>query len=473
MTDPSPRHARPALDDAFDSPWSGQTIPQVFELTAAAHPARVAIDDGVARVTYAELSDRAGRVAALLADRLAGTGAGQHVALLARVGVDAVAGMLGSMSAGHVYVPLDPDDPPGRLRALLDDSEACVVLADRANLAHAEALAGGHIAVLPLDDLSAPAHHRVTVPDPDAVAFLTYTSGSTGRPKGVLHQHRARLHAFWHYSRFHSLGPDDRTALLFALSFGASSLVVYGSLLNGATLCLPQLHRRGVAALAAWLDAERITMAHSVPTTWRALLTQPVPLDGLRALRTYDLGGEALFAHDVAAWRARFGSTTRLTTRLAATEVSLITQCEIDDEDGPSGPLAVGPAAPGVHLTILRDDGCPANANEPGELVIHTPHVSAGYWRQPELTAQRFADDPDRPGWRIYRGGDRGVLDPQGRLTVLGRADAVVRVRGYSVHLAEVEAALRRVDGVDDAAVVVAGEGDVVPADPRIIAFFT
>lgn len=167
------------------------------------------------------------------------------------------------------------------------------------------------------------------------MAFLTYASGSTGRPKGVLHQHRARLHACWN-SHFHSLQPDDRLALLFALSFGASSVVVYGALLNGATLCLPHLERRGVAALAEWLDAERVTMGHSVPTTWRALLAQPVPPGGLRSLRRYNLGGEALFGHDVAAWRARFGTHTRLTTRLAATEVSLVARCGIGNVDGVS-----------------------------------------------------------------------------------------------------------------------------------------
>lgn len=471
MTDLLPHTTEPIVNAEAVSPWSGLTLPQVFALAAASHPARVAIDDGAVPVTYGELRDRADRVASTLAGRVAGTG--QHVALLAGPGADAVAAMLGTMSAGHAYVPLDPDDPPGRLRTLLDDSAACVLLVDRENLARAESLAEGRLPVLLLDDLDAPGLHPLPAPDPDAVAFLTYTSGSTGRPKGVLHQHRARLHACWHYSRFHALNPGDRVALLFSLSFGASSLVVYGCILNGATVCLPHLNRRGVAALAEWLDAEGITMAHSVPTTWRALLSQPVPPGGLRTLRTFDLGGEAVFAHDVAAWRARFGSHTRLTVRLASTEVSLITQSEIGNVDGVSGPIPVGPAAPGVRLTILRDDGSVAKAGEPGEIVIHTPHTSPGYWRQPDLTASRFSEDPARPGWRIYRGGDRGVVDEHGQLTILGRADAVIRIRGYSVHLAEVEAALRRIGGVDDAAVVVVGVGDPLRPGGRLVAFYT
>lgn len=476
LTSRSPRRqggtTAPVHDATAGSLWNGRTIWQLFEEAAGAHATLVAVDDGAASVTYADLRARADRVAAAVAGECSGHG--RHVALLAEPSADAVAAMLGTMKAGHAYVPLDAGDPAERLRTLLDDSDAEVLLVDRANLERAAALGGPRRQVLSLDALPCQPGALGPAPsDADAIAYLSYTSGSTGQPKGVLQTHRARVHATWHYGRFHGIGPGDRNALLFSLSFSASSVVLYGALLNGATLCLPHLQRRGVAALASWLDNERITMAHSVPSVWRTLLSQPVPVGGLRSLRTFDLGGESVFAHEIAAWRARFGTHTRLTTRLAATEVSLITESEIGDVTGVSGPIPVGRAAPGVHLAIVRDDGQAADAGEPGEIIVHTPYASPGYWRQPELTASRFSEDPVRRGWRIYRGGDRGRLDEHGHITVLGRADAVVRVRGYSVHLAEVEAALRRVDGVTQAAVIAVGTDGDPTASTRLVAFVT
>ncbi|MGE3955515.1 MAG: AMP-binding protein [Vicinamibacterales bacterium] len=456
------------------SPWTTRSIPDLFDAAADMHTDRCAIDDGAAAWTYRELRVRVDAVAAEITRALPPGERGCHIGLFAEPSAPAIAGLLGILRAGHVYVPLDPDDPAERLRFIASDARLRLIVAVRDRRHAADALAATlSLDVVeisqPLPPPGAPAVAVSTVA-PESVAFVLYTSGSTGQPKGVLQTHRNLLHYAWHFGRFHALGPGQRMSLVFSLGFSASSMGLYSALLTGATLCIFNVRTQGAAALGAWLAASRVTILHTVPTVWRVLVQHP-PSGGLPALRTIDLGAEALFTHEVAPARQRLGTHIRLTTRLAATEVSLIAQGEIGEVPDGSGPVAVGHPAGGALVRVVREDGASAAPGESGAIVIHSPYLSPGYWQRPALTAERFADDPERPGWRTYRGGDTGMLDAEGRLTVLGRTDAVVKVRGALVHLAEVEGAMRAVAGVRDAAVVPVT--DAAGAVTGLAGFFT
>jgi amino acid adenylation domain-containing protein len=447
-----------------------RSIADVFRATAARHADRIAVEDEETRLSYEELRTRVDAIAATLGSRIPRPH--QHVALLVDPGADAVASIFGVLSAGHAYVPLDPADPPSRLEFMLRDSAAATIVAGDAYRDLAERLAGDHCQVVSVDEAvlgGGSANH--VPPDRDTVGLLMYTSGSTGQPKGVMQTHRNLLHYARNYSGFLGVEPGDRLSMLYSLSFAASSMDIYGALLTGATLCFLNVRRRGVVRLAQWIEEQRITVLHTVPTLYRHMLEQGAGRSGFPSVRAIDLGGEPVLLRDLELGRAHFRPGCLLVNHLAATELSVMAQHVLEAADDRQGTLPVGRAAPGVLFRILGEDGLPAAPDEPGEIVIHSPFLSAGYWQRPELTAAAFADDPERPGWRTYRSGDMGAMTQDGILYALGRKGAVVKIRGHSVHLSEVEAALRQIRGVEDAAVVAVADGRSPGSGSQLVAY--
>jgi thioesterase domain-containing protein len=234
---------------------------------------------------------------------------------------------------------------------------------------------------------------------------------------------------------------------------------IFGALLNGATLAPRALRTRGTVDLAGWIDACGITLLHTVPALFRHMLEGRDAEPPLPRVRAIDLGGEPVFPSDLRLWRRHFTAECSLVNHLAATEASVIAQHVIQrDREYATETIPVGRAAPGVEIAIVREDGSDAAPGEVGEILVHSPFLSPGYWQRPDLTRAAFADDARRPGWRTYRSGDLGRFDAQGLLVAVGRRDDRVKIRGHSVHLAEVEAGVRALPGVRDA-VVVAGAG--------------
>ncbi|HEY8536257.1 MAG TPA: amino acid adenylation domain-containing protein, partial [Vicinamibacterales bacterium] len=447
-----------------------RSLVDAFAAAAAAHAGRTAIEDGDRSVSYRQLEERAGRMAARFVR--AGLVPGDRVALLLEPGIDAVAAMFGALRIGAAYVPLDPADPPARLEALLRDAGPRALATAPDRVPEARALVGDDVAVLAADDdepIEAPGPAPALAPD--TIAFVMYTSGSTGEPKGVLQTHGNLLHYIEQYASTLRIAPSDRHSMLYSLSFSASSMDVYGALLNGATLCFLNVRRLGVAPLAGWIDEKRITILHTVPSLFRHLagLADGVP-GRFASVRAIDLGGEMVTPSDVDLWRAHFRPDSLLVNHLAATEISVIAQYVVPRDGGCDGVVPAGRPAKDVVITILREDGSRAAPGEVGEIVVSSPYVSPGYWRRDALTSAAFSDDPERPGWRRYRSGDRGMLTADGLLVAMGRGDAVVKVRGHSVHLAEVEAALRRDAAVRDA-VVIAGRHADERRGTRLIAY--
>ena len=174
-----------------------------------------------------------------------------------------------------------------------------------------------------------------------------------------------------------------------------------------------------------------------------------------------DLGGEVLFRSDVDLFRQHFPENCRLVSHLAATEAHVIAQYVVDQSRPyPGQTVPAGRSPEGVEVHILRPDGRKAEVDEVGEIVISSPFVSPGYWRRPELNASMFSEDVNKPGWRIFRPGDLGRMDSDRNLHFLGRQGSRAKIRGHTIELAEVEAALRQCSQVKDAAVTIAARGD-------------
>lgn len=431
------------------------TVYERFRSAADRFPDACAIETGDRQLSYAELE----RIVASIIARLDACTRPDRgiVAILAEDRTLAIAAMLGVAGSGHAYVSLDPSDPEERLRFILDDSEPFALLVDPALAARAGELGHDRLAVLSLGEAAEEtATRRGRRPvSPDDLLYLFYTSGSTGHPKGVRQSHRNLLFFVDAYAKTLGIDPADRLSLLYTLSFSAANMDIYGALLNGATLCTYDMRRDGVPGLADWLGRSRISVLHAVPTVFRELTHALDPECRFPDIRAVDLGGETLLAEDVSSFRGRVGPGCRIVNHLAATEASVIAQFVVPAElDGMTGTLPAGHSPAGLEVRIVRADGSEADVGESGFILIDSPHVSPGYWRRPELDAAAFSDLPERPGWRRYRGGDLGRIDGEGNLHFIGRDSTRVKLRGQSVDLAEIEAALLACEGVKNAAVV-------------------
>jgi amino acid adenylation domain-containing protein len=393
------------------------------------------------------------------------------VALIFQRRAPLVASILGVLKAGAIYLPVDPTFPAARVGYLLKDAEAGLVLCDDKTHALARDLVATGWPLANVDALAdAPAPPpALPAVGPDTLASLFYTSGSTGEPKGVLQTHRNLLQYARNYVQTLRIRPADRVSLLFSYSFSGSIPDIFGTLLCGATLCPFDVKRRGPAALARWVRENEITLLHLVPTLFRHLASHVGEGEEFPALRAVDLGGEAAYAADVAACRRHFSRDCVLVHRLAATEASLITQHRVDRETPVSdGALPVGRPVDGMEIRIEGSGGEELAPGEVGEIVLRSRFLSPGYWRRPALTARAFRSDPEVEGVRLYRIGDRGRLGADGVLEHLGRRNQRVKIRGFTVEIAEVEGAVRAIPGVRECAVTTRSEPG---GDAMLVAF--
>ncbi|WP_367127668.1 amino acid adenylation domain-containing protein [Saccharothrix sp. HUAS TT1] len=417
-------------DTARDIPV--RTLPQLLEDTAAAHPDAVALVGEGVELRYAELDERANRLAHLLVSR--GVGPEDVVALLLPRSADLVVAALAVAKAGGAYLPVDPAYPAERVAFLLDDARPRAVLTDAAR---ADRVPGAVVLDEPGLTDGFPAHpptdaDRVAPLRPEHPAYLIYTSGSTGTPKGVLVTH-AGLASFAasEVERF-DVRPGDRVLQFSSPSFDASVLELCMALRGGAALVVPPAGPLVGEELAEVLREQAITHTLIPPA---ALAT--VPLVPLPALRTLVVGGDACPPELVAAWapgRTMINAYGPTETTVAATF---------------SEPLVAGETPPigsplwNTRAHVLDANLQPVPVGQPGELYVAGAGLARGYLDRPGLTAQRFVADPTGgPGERAYRTGDVVRRRADGSLEHLGRVDDQVKIRGFRVELGEIEAVL-------------------------------
>ncbi|MDH3282562.1 MAG: non-ribosomal peptide synthetase [Gammaproteobacteria bacterium] len=419
------------------------TIPQRFENICRTYPDLVAVKSGDQAVTYAELNARSNQVARMILKACGDRDC--TVALLLKPGVALATGVMACLKATKMFVPLDPNNPPERQEFILEDAGSALVLSEGFGFSSPRA------AVM---DIDAPAPNLPVAnlhrePRRDDRAFLLYTSGSTGSPKGVINLHRGIVARIADYNRF-DVGPGDRLTAL-----GPGGMNLFRALLTGATLVSLNLREVGVDHLADWLRAERITIYHSVPTVFRQFVSTLEGPQTFPDLRIVNLTGETLLSKDVAAFRRHFPASCVLVNGLGTTETGTFCEMRIDRETLIEGGIVpVGYAVEGLHVLLLDEKDGLIDDLQTGEIAVRGADISPGYWNRPESTADRFTDDPKRPGHCIYRTGDLGRFRRDGALLHLGRKDLQVKILGYRVEVGEIESAFLGHPAVRQAAVV-------------------
>ncbi|PVZ14650.1 non-ribosomal peptide synthetase [Actinomycetospora cinnamomea] len=448
---------RRVLEDGNDTAVAvpDATWPQLFATTLAEHSdarAVVAEDPVTGETqtrTYAELAVEAGRVAAALHGR--GIGRGDLVGVALPRSAELVAGLVGVLTVGAAYLPLDPDYPAARLEFMLTDSGARVVLTTADTAGGLPDVPG----VERLDVHALPDAQSDATPDPvlhpDDAAYVIYTSGSTGRPKGVVLPHRVAPSLVATAVDRLGVRAGARVLQFASVSFDVAFWELTMSLLTGATLVVaPPRVRLADPVLTTFL-AERGFGAGDVmilPPSLVAALPPDAELpDGAVML----VGTEAVPPAIVERWAARL----RVFNAYGPTEVAVnSTLGETDTHSGATGRVPIGVPDPNTRAYVLDAALRPVAPGAVGELYLAGAGLARGYHARPALTAGRFVADPfGPPGTRMYRTGDLVRRLDDGRLDYLGRADDQVKVRGFRIELGEVAAAVSAAPGVDRAVV--------------------
>ena len=442
-------------------------FPLQFERQVALTPNRCAVCFEGVELTYDVLNRRANQLARYL--RSLGVGRSVLVGLCLDRSLEMLITLLAIQKAEGAYVPLDPGLPTERLKFMVRDSGLAVLLGtgdfasdlDLPDEIHTVDLSveAPHVDELASDNLG-------TVVEPEDLAYVIYTSGSTGQPKGVAISHSALANFLGAMKREPGLSPNDVFAAITTISFDISGLELYLPLLVGARIELvPSEMVADGTSLAAHLAAVRATIMQATPVTWRQLIEggwQGLP--NFRAL----CGGETMPRDLADALVKRVHEVWNL---YGPTETTIWST--IERVCSGNGPISIGRPIANTQVYVVAPSGEPLGVGMQGEIWIGGRGVATGYYRRPDLSAERFLPDHllTKPGGRLYRTGDLGRWGGDGRLYHHGRIDHQIKIRGFRIELGEIEATLRDHPAVRQAVVVAYRPVEETGGSLKIVAY--
>jgi amino acid adenylation domain-containing protein len=444
-------------------------VHQAIEESSRSHPDRVALIFRNRTLTYQQLSDRVDHLARQL--HACGAGRDMPVAIAIERSLEMVVAILAVLKAGGAYLPLDPAFPKERTDFMLADSDARAILTS-ADL-H-ERFADAAAPVLRVDTDSEPLNLS-TAPPPSTpvnghdLAYLMYTSGSTGKPKGVMVEHRNVTNFFAGMDRI--IGANDAGVWLAvtSISFDISVLELLWTLARGFTVIIQpeegKLEITGEESIPALIGRHGVTHLQCTPGHARMLARSASARGALSALRYWLIGGEAFPL--ALAQQLRAALKARIINMYGPTETTVWSTCY--ELIGGEASIPIGRPIANTQVYVLDAKMAPLPIGEAGELYIGGAGVTRGYWRRPELTAERFVADPfaNAPGAKLYRTGDLVKFGEGGALEFLGRADFQVKIRGFRIELGEIETVLGAHPGIREAVVIAQNPA----GDPQLAAY--
>ncbi|MCY8128299.1 amino acid adenylation domain-containing protein, partial [Bacillus spizizenii] len=442
------------------------SLQDMFEKQAILTPERIALICDDVQVNYQELNEKANRLAHLLIEK--GLGPEQFVALALPRSPEMVASMLAVLKTGAAYLPLDPEFPADRISYMLEDAKSsCIITTEEIAARLPDGLS---VPQLVLDQTVTQEIVKRYSPDNPNVsvslahpAYIIYTSGSTGRPKGVVVTLKSLSNFLLSMQEAFSLGEEDRLLAVTTVAFDISALELYLPLISGAQIVIAKKETiREPQALAKMIEYFDIDIMQATPTLWHALVTnEPETLRGLRVL----VGGEALPSGLLQALQKLHCSVTNL---YGPTETTIWSATAFLEE-GLKGVPPIGKPIWNTQVYVLDNGLQPVPPGVVGELYIAGTGLARGYFRRPDLTAERFVADPyGPPGARMYRTGDQARWRADGSLDYIGRADHQIKIRGFRIELGEIDAVLAKHPDIEQAAVVVREDQ---PGDKQLVAY--
>jgi len=437
--------------------WSGisrvtndlPAVPAIFSEMVASHPDKTALQTDDSTLTYTQLDETSANAAAFLQSR--GIEKGDRVALMMDRSPDLIVALLGILKAGAAYVPIDPTYPASRIELMLEDSAAKAIITDQVGID----FPCPTIRPTQFGEDAPEAFRHVELSGED-LAYVIYTSGSTGRPKGTLIPHRGivRLVRETDYIRF---GLEETFLLSSPVTFDASTLELWGSLLNGGRLALLPPGTPGLAELGEAIHRHKVTTLWLTAGLFQLMVDER--LDDLKPLRQLLVGGDVVSKAHAARASTALAPDGRLYNGYGPTENTTFTTVHpitLDDTLRPS--LPIGKPIPGTTVYVLDETMNPVPTGVKGRLYFGGTGLSLGYLNQEELTEKAFLQNPFDTQARLYDSGDYGRWLADGSIEFLGRADEQVKIRGFRIETGEIETVLQAHPGVRGAAIVVTGD---------------
>ncbi|WP_311083014.1 non-ribosomal peptide synthetase [Paenibacillus polymyxa] len=439
-----------------------QALHVLFEEQVAQSPDRLAVTFADMRLTYRELNERADRLARILASHGIWRGSEpetQRVAIMAERSIEMVVSMLAILKVGGAYVPIDPDYPEERIRYLLEDSSAGLLLLQRREQMPFEP----GIPVIDLSDEQRwsskseyDAHTDGTIPittggSSSDLAYVIYTSGTTGKPKGVMIEHRNVVRLVKNKS-YAMLDENTRMLQLGAVVFDASTFEIWGTLLNGGQLYVVSHDTiLDASKLKQAIDKYRVNTMFMTTALFNQYSQQEIGV--FASLKELLVGGDVLSVPHVNRVLKEYPQL-RLANIYGPTEnTTFSTIYDITEPQIQAIPIG----RPIDHSTayVVNRSLKLQPIGAWGELIVGGDGVGRGYLNRPELTAEKFIKSPFRSGEYCYRTGDLVRWRADGVLEYKGRMDEQVKIRGYRIELGEIETRLSTIPGVKESVVTV------------------
>lgn len=445
--------------NATEKPYpDNKTFIALFEEQVERSPEQVAVVFGTETLTYRQLNARANQLGTRL--RKQGVGPDNIVGIMLGRSLEMIIAIYGVLKAGGAYLPIDPKHPLDRIRYMLQDSSAKVLLVGPGSEQTIEKFED-----IPVIDLTHPAGSRMEVEvnleqvaQPNHLAYVIYTSGTTGRPKGVMIENRNLVHlANWQANHVQM---DGNSVMLQKSTyiFDAAVWEIFSCGLAGGRLeLLSEEQNDDPEELLQLIARQGVTQALIVPSAFRVLLEYAEVHHKVGQLRTLEriyLGAEPVTADLLNKYTSLTGNGIDHLVNLYGPTEGTVCATSYDFSLGDRlDVVPIGKPLGNVQIYILNGNSV-CGIGMPGELCIGGAGVARGYLNQPELTAEKFIANPYRPGERMYRTGDLARWMPDGKLEYLGRIGEQVKIRGFRIELGEIENRLRELEGVQEAVVI-------------------
>ncbi|MEB7831147.1 non-ribosomal peptide synthetase [Staphylococcus xylosus] len=436
---------------------NNKTFVEIFEAQVAKIPNEIALTYEGESLTYATLNARANQLANYL--RIEGVQPNTLVGLMTNRRLEMMIGIYGILKAGGAYVPIDPNYPSDRINYILGDSQPNVLLTDQT----LDETIDFNKAVLNLTDASIvetqSTDNLSKVTDVTDLMYVIYTSGTTGKPKGVMVPYKGvmnRLH--WMIDKYY-INNEDTILFKTPFTFDVSVWEIFGpTMVGGQAILLPSGEESNPEKITSLIDHHNITMVHFVPSMLGVFIDFIKSTNRVEDIATVNYvlaSGEALKAEQVNQFNALIGGPNNalLIDLYGPTEASIeviyypCTPGETYDK------IPIGRPIANIQAYIMNEDESLMGIGVPGELCIGGVGVTNGYLNRPDLTDEKFIDNPFGEG-KLYRTGDLAKWSTTGNVEYLGRIDEQVKIRGYRIELGEIESLLRQIDLISDVAVV-------------------
>ncbi|MBP0903704.1 amino acid adenylation domain-containing protein [Mariniflexile gromovii] len=418
-------------------------------------------------VSYEALQKRANQLSHYLVNQ--GVCAGALVGVSLNRDPELLATLMAILQCGAAYVPLDPNYPKSRLEFILIDSQAKHLITNKDNTLHID----DSIKQLYIEDALSQEKTLLNTPlnivvNQNDLAYILYTSGSTGKPKGVPISHKNLVNFLFSISKEPGITENDKLLAITTISFDIAGLELFLPLLNGACIIMVDAETaRNGELLHDILKTKKISIVQATPTTWKMLLEskweQPLPITAL-------CGGEALTSELAQKILSKCKKLWNMYGPTETTIWSTIKEIKPDDEL-----ITIGKPIANTQVFLLNASGLLAKPGTIGEITIAGDGVAEGYWKRPELTAEKFIKNTfnSNTNTLLYKTGDLGILLPSNNIQCLGRTDHQIKIRGYRIEPEEIEKNLILLNHIQEAVVLVHNDILIAFVKPIVFEKFT